>query len=251
MLVSCKRPVSFEELLEPLQKRCRPDAVMCDDPYAGHPGHAAWGQEPAYGSALGPACSSGRRHAMEDGIEPPDKRLRLGPGPVPLAGSGASAPCSGERDRDGERDERNAERDGERDGEREAREASIRGWTEAIIRALHGCPSVEEAAQRCARALLEFEAEVRQAALREEERREDERPDSPQGLQHTNRVLMRAVHHLAERCRRLEAGAAEVAQVQQALEQSQEAQRRLAHSNEVLQGHLKLHLDSCRGHPFP
>merc|ERR1711879_622733 len=35
-------------------------------------------------------------------------------------------------------------------------EAVIRGWTEAIVHTLHCCPSVEEAAHRCARVLTEF-----------------------------------------------------------------------------------------------
>jgi len=136
------------------------------------------------------------------------------------------------------------------------------------VKSLHGCPSVEEAKARCARVLEEVEAEVRQATLNEVEQNHpqeggssgsaDEEPpqdgaaDPTQAMQHTNRTLMRAVHHLAERCRRLEAGNEEMAMLRQALEQSQESQRRLQHSNEMLQGHLRLQLGAeCGDRPLP
>eukprot|EP00434_Breviolum_minutum_P016308 symbB.v1.2.014370.t1/scaffold956.1/size149065/3 len=82
-----------------------------------------------------------------------------------------------------------------------------------------------------------------------EQTREEMRPNTIEAtcsrLQHTNKVLLRAVHHLAERSRRLESSSCEVHSLRQALEQSQEAQRRLQHSNQVLQEHLKVHLNAC------
>jgi len=141
---------------------------------------------------------------------------------------------------------------------------TIRGWAEAIVKALHGCPSVDQAAQRCSWVLEEVEAEVRQSTLNEVERAPppaaeeatdeqppEDGPGSPQALQHTNRTLMRAVHHLAERCKRLEAGNKEVVELRQALERSQDAQRRLQHSNEVLQSHLRISLAECSDRPLP
>lgn len=140
-----------------------------------------------------------------------------------------------------------------------AGEPQVHEWAKTIVLALHGSPSVEEAVRRCSEVLGDFGAEVRQAAVREMEATagrhaqgaDDGRPqDSVQGLQHSNSVLWRAVRHLTSRCRRLEAESPaareEIAQLRQALEQSQEAQRRMAHSNEVLQGHLRVHLDACR-----
>mmetsp|Transcript_37767 Transcript_37767/g.106752 ORF Transcript_37767/g.106752 Transcript_37767/m.106752 type:complete len:242 (+) Transcript_37767:103-828(+) len=239
MIISCKRPVTIEELLEPLRKRYRLDGPLLES-------EEDLVKDPDFAAAAAAAAGSlvdDRRRKLDDGQEPADKRLRTwcrasGDGPEAGAGGdggGASSGCD--------------------------REATIRHWAEAVIRELHGCPSVEAASQRCVRTLAQFEAEVRQAAFREatpaaHEPRQDEDDDAPlpnsdlQGLHHTNKVLMRAVHHLAERCRRFEANAAEVDTLKQALEQSQEARQRLAHSNEVLQGHLKLHLDTCRdGYP--
>merc|ERR1712014_73882 len=118
-------------------------------------------------------------------------------------------------------------------------------------KSLHGCPSVEQAAQRCAAVLSEFETEVRQMVLREAEQaratNSEEASSNQSRLQHTNKVLLRAVHHLAERCRRMEDGSREeeLQSLRQALEQAQDAQRRLQHSNEVLQEHIKIHLNSC------
>jgi len=138
------------------------------------------------------------------------------------------------------------------DGENSpSREAHVRSTAEKIVKSLHACPSVEQAAHRCAAVLTDFDAEVRQSGLREAELRSadfEERSgeaSASQSLQHTNRVLLKAVHHMAERCRRLEAGNSEVNSLRHALEQSQEAQRRLVHSNQVLQEHLKVHLNAC------
>lgn len=139
-------------------------------------------------------------------------------------------------------------------------EAQARGWAETVVLALHGSPSVEEAKRRCSEVLGDFGAEVRKAAIREADAQsarsvqenDDTRPqDSLQRLQHSNSVLWRAVRHLAKRCSRFEAEVSapreDISALRNQLEQSQEAQRRLAHSNEVLQGHLRLHLDACRG----
>merc|ERR1712137_670706 len=99
-----------------------------------------------------------------------------------------------------------------------------------------------------------FEAEVRHAAAQDisgevpdsEVFDGEERPPAPSVPQITNKVLMRAIHHLAERCRCLDSAASEVERLRQELEQSFETQQRLAHSNEVLQEHLKIHLNRCR-----
>lgn len=236
MLLSCKRVASYDDILEPVWKRYRLDAPMPGPDYDRYDRSGLTG---GVGSSCLDPCAD-RRRQPDLLQEPTLKRLRLG---LPeAAGDGAAGAGAGGNSQE---------------------EAQLRGWAQAIVGALHGCPSVEEAAQRCSRALLEFGQEVRQAALREAEsaREEAEEEAAPemqpstedrlpegagQNLQHTNKVLMRAVHHLAERCRRLEASAAEVPALQQALEQSQEAQRRLAHSNEVLQEHLKVHLNACR-----
>merc|ERR1711862_347178 len=131
---------------------------------------------------------------------------------------------------------------------------------ETLVRMLHGCPSVDAAMERCSKVLGDFGVEVSQAALREVEALRKRTPpagddenrsqDALGGLQHKNRVLRRAVLFLAERCRRMEAGTQEANALRQALEQSQEVQRRLTHANEVLQGHLKVHLDGCRSDPW-
>merc|ERR1712137_734429 len=134
------------------------------------------------------------------------------------------------------------------------REPTIRKAAETVVRFLHDSSSVDDALQRGVRALNEFEAEVRHAAAHDisgevpdsEVFGGEERPAAPSAPQVTNKVLMRAVHHLAERCRRLDAGASEVESLRQELEQSRETQQRLAHSNEVLQEHLKIHLNRCR-----
>lgn len=118
----------------------------------------------------------------------------------------------------------------------------IQGWAEALVKTLHGCPSVEEAVQRCSRALSDVEAAVRQTTINEFDAAEARQNEELQAAQNKGRVLMRAVHHLAERCRRLEGGNEELVHLRQALEQSQEEQRRVSHSNEILMSHLRLHL---------
>lgn len=135
------------------------------------------------------------------------------------------------------------------------REGALKVWAENTVRALQGAPSLHEAAQRCFHVLSEFETEVRNAAEQEftstqEEAAEptcDEPRQQLQSLQHTNRVLVRAVHNLNDRCKRMEASAQEAEALRNALAQSQEGQRRLQHSNEILQGHLKAALDAMEG----
>lgn len=231
----CERMLSVEEILEPFQKRRRLDALLaCPEDSAS--------EQDAIGAL---ACSAAEKRVhslLVDALqEHQDKRLRLGP--LPSAAdteetggfpSSNSSGCSGDPG---------------------LREAAIRGWAENIACALQGCPSTEEAAQRCVRALVEFEAEVRQSTLREAELSQDARgrgasvdedmqATPSEEMQHKNRVLMRAVNHLAERCRRLEQENSEKAALETALEQAQEVQRRLHHANQVLQGHLKIHLDA-------
>jgi len=183
----------------------------------------------ASASACGIDGGNGRRSRGSNDIddapqEPVEKRHRVGCGPSSLDGPGGVSTGTGSS----------------------TREEATRGWAQAIVKALHGCPSVEEASKRCARVLEEFEAEVRQATLNEVEQApppssDEQAPqEGSQELKHTSRILMRAVHHLAERCRRLEAGNEEMTMLRQALEQSQAEQRRLQHSNEVLQSHLRL-----------
>lgn len=202
------------------------------------------GTVPAWASAeevIAAVVATARRGRGSSGIEdsphePAEKRLRVSCGPADGLSPGSS---------------------------NSARETNIRGWAESIIKTLHGCPSVEEATQRCARILTDVEAEVRQITQSEVERDSpssshggidmDERSPPQEGLRHTNRVLMRAVHHLAERCRRLEAGNDELTMLRQELEKAEEAQRRLQHSNEVLQHHVRLALGApaCGDRPLP
>jgi hypothetical protein len=131
--------------------------------------------------------------------------------------------------------------------------ASTQSWAEAIVKSLHGCPSVDEAVQRCALALANVEADVRRATAKEFETPEVQQSDVLQAAQNKGRVLMRAVKHLAERCKRLEGACEhdEVAHLRQALVKSQEEQRRLRHSNELLMSHLRLHLGDCRNGVLP
>mmetsp|Transcript_91688 Transcript_91688/g.163192 ORF Transcript_91688/g.163192 Transcript_91688/m.163192 type:complete len:238 (-) Transcript_91688:82-795(-) len=235
MLVSCKRALTTEELLAPFVKRSRlSDLPLSSDETIGFPSASdasdtasACDTEVAAAAAEAVAEAE-RRRLSEDDLQdqPALKRLRgMFEGTSPSAASDSHGPESSAN-----------------------REASIRHWAEGLVKSLHGCPSVEQAAQRCAAVLADFEAEVRQTALREaDQAREEMRSDeagSSQSLHHTNKVLLRAVHHLAERCRRFEGGSSEVQSLRQALEQSQDANRRLQHSNEVLQEHIKVYLNS-------
>lgn len=236
MIIGLKRPSYFEELLS---KRYRLDPVLelPEDVCSGScPSSAS--VEDVIAAAVASSVEK-RRSCMEDSTpEPAEKRLRL----------------DGHQHIEGE--------DANGSSPNPAREDDLRRWSEAIVKALHSCPSVEEAVQRCISALTEVESEVRQATLREVEQttpphRDDDRPQNML----SNKVLLRAIHHLAERCRRYEGSKTsaspsatpsdEVAMLRQQLEQSQAEQRRLAHSNEMLQGHLRLHLDECGGTQQP
>lgn len=231
MIVGLKRPSFFEEIYG---KRCRLDGLMDlpEDPSCSScPSSAS--VEDVIAAVASSLDREKRRTSMDDSTpEPMEKRLRLD-SPQHIEGDGCGGSSSNP-----------------------AREADLRRWSEAVVRALHGCPSVEEAGQRCARVLGDIESEVRQATLREVEQttppqRDDDRPQAPQP---SNKVLMRAVHHLAERCKRMEAekaGSEEYAMLRRQLEESQAERRRLAHSNEMLQGHLRLHLDQSGGSSQP
>mmetsp|Transcript_60738 Transcript_60738/g.113539 ORF Transcript_60738/g.113539 Transcript_60738/m.113539 type:complete len:230 (-) Transcript_60738:37-726(-) len=224
MLLSCKRPVTTEELLEPLFKRTRHDVSM-----AGSEEHALVAVQEAAGcdavvEAAAAALEEAELRRMPDDSQdqPALKRLR-----GMIEGSGTTAVAAAES---------------------ASREVSVRHWAEDLVKSLHGCPSVDQAIQRCSAGLSDFGSHVRMAALREAEQvREEMRPSAVEAtcsrLQHTNKVLLRAVHHLADRCRKLEGSSSEVQSLRQALEQSQETQRRLQHSNQVLQEHLKVHLN--------
>lgn len=248
MIVGCKRQPSFEDLLGPWAKRYRLEALLAAELPEGHvdlsasassdgvvtPAAAAAAAVAAAANeaAAWPAVSHGeRRLTLAHAEEPAEKRLRLGldvrsgPDCVDSDGTAASGPQA----------------------------PDVRQWAEAVVGQLHGCPSVEEAAHRCERALTEFGAQVRGAAFREASPQQEPEPapdpcegpdaasEASQGMP-ASRVLMRAVYHLAERCKRLESSNDEVAGLRRALAEAQEAQRRLAHSNEVLQGHLRVSL---------
>lgn len=247
MIVGCKRQPSFEDLLGPLAKRYRLEALLAAELPEGHGDFNASASNdgvftPAAAAAAAVAAEANeaaawqapshgeRRLTLSHAEEPAEKRLRLGldvrsgPDCVDSDGTATSGP----------------------------QVPDVRQWAEAVVGQLHGCPSVEEAAQRCERALTEFGAQVREAALREASQQEPEPAPDPceepdaasdvsQGMP-ASRVLMRAVYHLAERCKRLESSNDEVAGLRRALAEAQEVQRRLAHSNEVLQGHLRVSL---------
>lgn len=122
-------------------------------------------------------------------------------------------------------------------------EVAIRGWAEALVRSLQNCPSTEEATQRSARILRDFESEVKQSAIAEGDVVEAASEGALQSMQQTKKVLMRAVHHLAQRCRELQASAGEAEELKEALDRTQEEKRRMAHANELLKGHLRLYVD--------
>lgn len=165
-------------------------------------------------------------------VEPAQKRLRLEELPCSSSGSPQASYAEAKR------------------------EAAVREWAQSAVQQLQGCPSVQEALGVCTRVLKDFAGSVRQEVLQEVEatlaphtQEEDARPqqDAQQRLQSTNRVLMRAVHHLAERCRRLEGSTEEAQALREALEESREQTRRLAHSAALLQSHLRLTLDGGHG----
>jgi len=227
----------YADLFEPLQKRGRLDARM-----DGSSGELGAETTSSASTASNGVCLGNLPHSNSNGgglcdlslEQPAEKRIRT---------EGAFG-STGEASDDGSSFEAGQGVD----------EAAVRGWAENIVRALHGCPSIEEAGRRCVDALTSFGGEVRNATLHEAEveaasheaEAAEAAPDSIEHLQHTKRVLMRAVNHLAQRCRQAEASVSEIDSVREELERSRDAQRRLAHHNEMLQGHLRLHLDSCR-----
>jgi hypothetical protein len=123
------------------------------------------------------------------------------------------------------------------------REINVRAWAGAVVLSVAGSPSLDDAVQRCEAVLRDFEAEVRQLATMEVDAAVAAAPESLQSMQHTNRVLMMAVHQLAQRCRRNEASAREADDLREALGRAQAEQRRLARANDLLRGHLRIHLD--------
>lgn len=239
MMVGCKRPLSTEDLLDPFVKRSRlHDVCMtgCEEPACWSTSSdatavsAVCDAEVVATAAVAVAEAERRRllpacDAQED--EPALKRLR---GMFEGKCHSASAVPESTTSNEGS--------------------ACIWQWSEGLVKALHGSQSVEQAIERCAAVLSEFEAGVRQTALSQAEHAAPTSEDAScaQNLQPANKVLLRAVYHLAERCRRLEGESREeeIQSLRQALDQSQDVQRRLQHSNEVLQEHIRIHFNSCR-----
>lgn len=239
MMVGCKRPISTEDLLDPFMKRSR----LHDVCMTGCEETACWSTS-SDATAVSAACDAEvvataaaavaeaeRRRllpacdAQDD--EPALKRLRgMLQGECPSASAVPESTANNEGS------------------------ACIQQWSEGLVKALHGSPSVEHAVERCAAVLSEFEAEVRQTALSQAEHAAPSSEDAScaQSIQPTKKVLLRAVYHLADRCRRLEGASREeeIQTLRQALDQSQDVQRRLQHSNEVLQEHIRIHFNSCR-----
>lgn len=125
------------------------------------------------------------------------------------------------------------------------RVAGVGVWAESVVKALHGCPSVEVAYQRCSSVLADMASEVRRETLSEVEqmpREQTQQSEELQSAQHTSRILMRAIRHLADRCKKLEGQSEEVAVLRQALQHSQEEQGRLRNANSLIKCHLELHL---------
>jgi hypothetical protein len=131
------------------------------------------------------------------------------------------------------------------------KENATRAWAENVVKSLLHCPSVEEAIQRCSRLLADVETEVRQTTLSEVESKPPQESEEVQAAQKTSRILMRAVKHLAERCKRNEGCNDEIATLRQSLQQAQDDNRRLLHSNDLLKSHLRIHLDGCNGGIVP
>jgi len=219
LAISCKRLLApYADLLEPLQKRGRLDLCRlgAEDPQDGF----------SVSSCGIPGVGFRRRHSedfQEFAAEPAEKRPRLHEGWCGgVEGELGGIACSSNR-----------------------RRLEIQSWAEDLVRSLQGCSSTEEAVQRTVRVLLDVEAEAQQAASAEREGDVSEASAEGvvQNLQQTKKVLMRAVHHLAQRCRTLEASSAGVDGLRDELERSQESERRLRSANELLREHLRLHLD--------
>lgn len=132
-------------------------------------------------------------------------------------------------------------------------------WAETLVRALQGCPSIDEAIRRCSKVLGEFSAEVRQTALRDLQQEgqlpqaSDETPsrsrDDQQDFatqEQMMKAMKKAIVYLMNRCRKLQQDAHDASSLREALEKAQENVSRLQHSNEILRGHLKVHMDAYR-----
>lgn len=237
MSVCLKRP-SIYDVFPDHVKRCRLAAALDEsiDLLQSHPSSEA--AQEVLNAATAASC---HQHLREDGDvmddsprEPLEKRARLGGCPEPFG----CMPSSGLGD----------------DQEGDTREADVRGWAESVVKALHGCPSVEVAVQRCSTVLADMTSEVRRATLSEVEptpKEQTQHSDELQSAQHTSRILMRAIRHLADRCKRLEGQGDEIGLLRQALEQSQEEQRRLQRANNLLKSHLELHLGNGSNGSLP
>lgn len=215
----CKRFLApYADLLEPMQKRVRMDG--CQDSFASSSALSC-GLEAAAAEPLECRRHEGL-HDFQDFApeQPAEKRIRL---------EGAFGPAAGGADLGAH---------GVGDGE-----VALRGWAEALVRSLQNCPSTEEATQRSVRILRDLVGEVQQGSLREGDVTEAASEGALQSLQQTKKVLMRAVNHLAQRCRELQASAGEADELREALERSQEEKRRMNHANEMLKGHLRLYMD--------
>jgi len=246
MTILVKRSFECEELYDRRFKRCRvmEDLENSINALQQCPSSAAAEEVLAAAAAAALPSSSGERRRSSDCMddspaarEPTEKRMRVGNGPSML-----------ERSNVAELGSSNSEA---------SREASIHGWAETVVKSLQGSPSVDEAIRRSSLVLTDMAEEVRKATLSEVELAADEPSMHAEDAQELtrvkdmNRILMRGVRGLAERCKRLEGQGDEVVMLRQALGQAQDAQRRLQHSHEVLQGHLRLHLGECNGSALP
>lgn len=246
MSILAKRPLECEDLYDLRFKRCRiiEDLENSIDALQHCPSSAAAEEvlaDLAAATAASSTSSSGERRRSNECLddsplprEPMEKRMRIDSGPerprVIELGSNAEA----------------------------SSEAGIHGWAETLVKALQGCPSVDDAIQRSSRLLTDMTAEVRQTTLNEVELTSDHPPPQSEDVQELtrvkdmNRILMRGVRSLAERCKRLEGPTLEeVTTLRQALDHSQDEQRRLQRSNELLQSHLRLHLGECNTSTLP
>jgi len=283
MMLVGKRPASLAELLDPLSKRfCSEDQDLVEEyDFSGVPGSSCGAAQlfddgsgcgfrvqelPTSCGEVTSASSSSdptlEKRAYEEWNEPSlGKRLCLGAG-ISAGLAAAQEAVASEEDKP---------------ESREAREVRLRTWAEEVVKTLHGCPSVEEALRRCMQVLEKVDAGAREAAsksiMQEQaavaaaaaaaeaaaalaaERSPAGVSPNPQAgddqrsherLQFTNGVLMRALHNLQNRCRKAEASASESTALRAALDNAEHQARRLTSSTEVLQSHLKAHLDGCR-----
>lgn len=130
------------------------------------------------------------------------------------------------------------------------RNSDITSWAEAVVKTLHGCPSVDVAITRTKQILADYEAEVRQNCLAQQADLQQEPPQSApaepapsqqerlENLQHANRILFRALHNLNERNRRLQYEACRTEALRIELDNSEEIRKGLERTNEMLKGQL-------------